>query len=164
MVITMTLLAFQQQHYKQLIDWIDSAELNYLWGGPAYQYPLTVESIDAHCSQAEVKPFLYAHQGQVAGFVELYRHSNDIARICRVFVAPQFRGQGVAKTMLRALIREARSQGYSEITLCVFSHNPSAIRCYHSLGFVEVKREHGVREFDGESWELIHMVQKLQIN
>ena len=157
MVITMTLLAFQQEHYKQLIDWIDSAELNYLWGGPAYQYPLTVESVDVHCSQAEVKPYLYAHQGQEAGFVELYHHSNDIARICRVFVAPQFRGQGVAKTMLQALIREARNQGYSEITLRVFSHNLSAIRCYHSLGFVEVKREHGIREFDGEIWELINM-------
>ena len=59
--------------------------------------------------------------------------------------------------MLQALIREARNQGYSEITLRVFSHNLSAIRCYHSLGFVEVKREHGIREFDGESWELIYM-------
>ncbi|MGB5120359.1 MAG: hypothetical protein WBO13_05125, partial [Vibrio fluvialis] len=54
---SLTLTPFTAADYPQLIGWIDSDELNYLWGGPNYQFPLTVEQIEAHCAQPQVHPF-----------------------------------------------------------------------------------------------------------
>ncbi|HGS4580407.1 TPA: GNAT family N-acetyltransferase, partial [Vibrio cholerae] len=54
----MNLEEFQESDFDLLIKWIDSDELNYLWGGPAYVFPLTYEQIHSHCSKAEVFPYL----------------------------------------------------------------------------------------------------------
>ncbi|HCJ7061350.1 TPA: GNAT family N-acetyltransferase, partial [Vibrio cholerae] len=39
----MNLEEFQESDFDLLIKWIDSDELNYLWGCPAYVFPLTYE-------------------------------------------------------------------------------------------------------------------------
>ena len=157
----MTLEPFSPSYAQYLIDWIDSAKLNYLWGGPAFEYPLTREAILTHTAKPEVSAFLLHDQDAPAGYIELVEQSTVCARVSRVFVAEPYRGKGTAQQMMQALFEIAKGRSYLQLDLCVFVSNTKAINCYQTLGFSEVKREQGVREFEGESWELIYMSKPL---
>ncbi|MFB3894157.1 MAG: GNAT family N-acetyltransferase [Phycisphaerae bacterium] len=55
-------------------------------------------------------------------------------------VTPEFRGQGLAATMLRRACRFARWRGLSALTLAVDAANAPAIRIYQSQGLRAVQR------------------------
>ncbi|WP_319536969.1 GNAT family N-acetyltransferase [uncultured Vibrio sp.] len=154
----MKLVEFKQNHFKQLVEWIKTDELNYLWGGPAYSFPLTVAQIKYHCAQEEVHPYLFSVNDENAGFIELYKVSDDHYRICRVFISEAFRGLGLAKEMMSLAIEKARNDLSAEMfSLVVFEHNTAARKCYESLGFATFTVESGTRYFNGESWKLLRM-------
>ncbi|APE43731.1 hypothetical protein BOO69_10135 [Sulfitobacter alexandrii] len=58
------------------------------------------------------------------------------AEIKRVFVAPAARGLGIAKALCRALVAQARADGYDRVLLDTSRHLPAAAPLYRSLGFV----------------------------
>ncbi|MCG9702124.1 GNAT family N-acetyltransferase [Vibrio natriegens] len=154
----MKLTEFKQSHFKQLVEWIKTDELNYLWGGPAYTFPLTQTQIKRHCAQAEVHPYLVTMNNDNVGFIELYKVTEDHYRICRVFISEEFRGQGLAKKMMTLVIDKARNDLSAEIlSLAVFEHNTAARKCYESLGFKTLTVESGTRYFNGKSWKLLRM-------
>ncbi|MGP8305039.1 GNAT family N-acetyltransferase [Vibrio sp. YIC-376] len=154
----MKLVEFKQTHFKQLVEWIKTDELNYLWGGPAYTFPLTAVQIKTHCAQAEVHPYLFTVDHANAGFIELYKVADDHYRICRVFISEEFRGQGLSKAMMTLAIEKARNDLSAEtLSLAVFEHNTAARKCYESLGFETLMVESGTRYFNGQSWKLLRM-------
>lgn len=158
----MELIAFEEPDYPLLIEWINSKELNYLWGGPAYRYPLSSDQIKHHCTQKAVFPYIVKHKGKKIGFIELYKQSLSELRLCRVFIACEFRGQGLAQEMIRIAILKARFEfNAKSLTLNVFSHNYSAIKCYEKLGFQKSSTQAEGREFEGQVWELSTMEKKL---
>lgn len=157
----MMLVPFLPQDYPQLTEWIDSAKLNYLWGGPAFAYPLTKEQIANHVTQPQVSAFLFKDGLETIGYIELFAQSTTTARVCRVFVAKNHRGKGAAQSMMQALFEISRARGYTQLNLCVFANNHSALNCYQLLGFTENNRELGSRQFEGEEWELIYMSKAL---
>jgi RimJ/RimL family protein N-acetyltransferase len=158
----MGLEAFTGNDFEQLINWISSDELNYLWGGPTYSYPLTYEQIGAHCSQSEVTPFLFKVAGQNAGFIELFRVSDDHHRICRVFISNEYRGQGLSKEMVESVFVKAQVNfGCKTLSLAVFDHNIVAKNCYKSLGFNVVSTELGTKSHKGKEWDLVRMEKRL---
>jgi ribosomal protein S18 acetylase RimI-like enzyme len=53
-----------------------------------------------------------------------------------VYVAPEARGAGLARRLVRHCIDLARELGYEAIVLTVTSHNAPALALYESLGFV----------------------------
>lgn len=55
-----------------------------------------------------------------------------------IAVAPHARRRGLARTLMNALIGEARSRGAREIFLEVRADNPGAQALYDSLGFEEI--------------------------
>jgi len=61
------------------------------------------------------------------------------ANIDVVGVLSKARGKGVAKQLIQALIKNHPQ--YTEFILDVASNNPSAIKSYTDIGFVEFKRE-----------------------
>ncbi|MEX0335872.1 GNAT family N-acetyltransferase [Vibrio tubiashii] len=149
---------FTQQDYPLLIEWIDSSELNYLWGGPRFEFPLTVEQISEHCLSSEVLPFVFEVNGVNAGYVELFRVSDSHFRICRVYICFGFRGQGVSKTMLTQLIELAQEKyNVSKLSLVVFEQNHAAKNSYASLGFYVTSEQSDVRLFEGKPWTLLGM-------
>jgi mycothiol synthase len=70
---------------------------------------------------------------------------NPRAWISNVTVDPDFRGRGIARTMLGAGIEYLRSRGATSITLGVDADNPAPFRLYQSVGF-EVSSSH-------EAWD-----------
>lgn len=158
----MQLREFVEKDQQLLINWIDSEQLNYLWGGPSFSYPLTNEQITTHCNKPEVFPFLFTSENSAVGYVELYKMSPDHYRICRVFVANEYRGKGISTHMLSDLIEFAHSQfNAKRLSLAVFEHNKAAIRCYRGLGFQTTLKESNIRSFNGVAWDLLSMEKQL---
>lgn len=149
------LRAFTATDYQCLVDWIDSDELNYLWGGPKFSFPLTQQQLDEHYANPDVYAYLFCVDQANAGYVELYRESLNSFKICRVFISKEFRGQQLSQVMLTQLMQKAQSEfNATSLSLAVFSHNQVAKRCYQSLGFTTTTVEQGIRQFQGQQWDL----------
>ncbi|MFD2175983.1 GNAT family N-acetyltransferase [Veronia pacifica] len=161
--INANLTEFQSKDYQLLINWIDSSELNYLWGGPQFEYPLTIKQLQQHYARDEALPFLFIRDDQPVGFIELYKVSETEYRLCRVFIHPAHRGKGYGAIMLELAIARAKHKYQSQVlSLGVFAHNRSAIACYEKLGFKTYEVVSGLRFFNGKHWDLIRMAQSLR--
>ena len=61
--------------------------------------------------------------------------------IYEVFTFPSFRRQGVATSLLRAMIDYCQMAGYRTVRLMVNSDNAAAIALYRRIGFSERRKE-----------------------
>jgi len=155
------LIDFTESDYPILINWICSEELNYIWGGPLYSYPLTFEQLHNHCRKIGVYPYLFRVSGVYVGYIELCKENEDCYRICRVFIADQYKGKGYSKHMILMLIDQARELwAAKKMTLAVFEHNITALNLYNSLGFQRVSKELFFPN-DHTAWQLVKMEKKL---
>lgn len=85
-----------------------------------------------HDSKGEAL-FVAEIDGQIAGFVSLYRVMDFIHLL---FIAPEYRRQGVGHALLTVMRREAKGP----LTLKCVMTNEDALKFYASEGFV-IKRE-----------------------
>ncbi|MGW2487637.1 N-acetyltransferase family protein [Streptomyces sp. NPDC001606] len=79
-------------------------------------------------------------EGRVAGYIRLGRPTPlavnaHVLQIQGLAVAPEARGLGLARALLRAAAEEARRRGARRLTLRVLGHNTPARRLYASEGF-----------------------------
>ncbi|MCF0115838.1 MAG: GNAT family N-acetyltransferase, partial [Erysipelotrichaceae bacterium] len=58
--------------------------------------------------------------------------------IHRLCVHPDYQGNGIAKKVLRQIVKEALLQGKESLRLDVFSKNPCAMNLYEHFGFQQV--------------------------
>jgi GNAT superfamily N-acetyltransferase len=83
---------------------------------------------------------------QAMGCAALRRVDEKVCELKRMFVLPQFRGQGVGKALARTLIEQARTMGYERMQLDTGTAWGSAIQLYESLGFQRVEPSSEVPE------------------
>ncbi len=80
--------------------------------------------------------------GQIAGLIGLLRRDNlasiHCGSIISLWVKPEFRGYGVAKSLLQNLQNIAPSLGLRKISLQVTATQPAAIRLYEKMGFEKI--------------------------
>lgn len=74
------------------------------------------------------------------GCVALRPLSDDAGEVKRMFVDSSWRGRGVGRTLLLALIDGARARGYAMLRLGTLDDMHAAQSLYHSLGFTPVER------------------------
>ncbi|MFJ4221537.1 GNAT family N-acetyltransferase [Curtobacterium luteum] len=93
--------------------------------------------------QAAGLPVLVAEvDGAVAGYVTYsafrphdgYRHTVEHS----VYVVPAFRGRGIARTLMAALVDHARAAGVHVMMAGICSSNTGSIALHERLGFVTV--------------------------
>ncbi len=86
---------------------------------------------------------LASFNGEVVGCAGLRRLSPEIGEIKRVYVRPAFRGKGLGKALIEAVIAAARLIGYRKLRLETASFMEGAQALYRSLGFdlIEPYRE-----------------------
>jgi len=94
---------------------------------------------------------------QVVGSVFVVKKSPAAAKLRLLIVAPQARGLGLGRRLVRNCIRFARRAGYRKLVLWTQSHLDAARAIYETEGFRRVAREPH-RSFGkrlvGEYWEL----------
>lgn len=82
---------------------------------------------------------LATNNGQLAGCAALRKIDHGICEIKRLFLRPQFRGQGLGRQVAEAIIREATRIGYQRMRLDTLPPKMNdAIALYRSLGFKEI--------------------------
>ena len=89
---------------------------------------------------AEAVPFFVLRADDTAaacGGVKLF--GTDYGEIKRMYVRPQFRGQGFAKLMLDHLSAHARTQGTTLLRLETGIHQREAIGLYERMGFHRIR-------------------------
>ena len=106
-------------------------------------------------------------EGQLVGTVGLglnarqkQRHK---AKIWGVFVHEQYRGQGLARRLMNAVLLRAKTvQGLEQIVLTVGDYQTAAKRLYASLGFVVFGHEPEALKIGGLSVDEDHMLYSLK--
>ncbi|MCR9142099.1 MAG: GNAT family N-acetyltransferase [bacterium] len=82
-------------------------------------------------NQSEIAP------GDIVGAagVHVYSEEYSVAALGNIATHPEYRRQGVGRSLTAALCELLRDQGIATVTLNVKSLNAAAIACYQSLGF-----------------------------
>jgi putative acetyltransferase len=76
---------------------------------------------------------------QLAGSIALRRHDAHSCEMKRLYLRPEFQGQGFGKLMAKRIIEDARSIGYQRILLDTLPSMQAAQGIYQKLGFRETK-------------------------
>jgi GNAT superfamily N-acetyltransferase len=96
---------------------------------------------------AELEIFLPPHgrlllateDSRTAGIACLKRIREGMGEVKRMYVRPEFRGQGIGRVLLEALVAEARQIGYQTVRLDSTRFMKAAHSLYRSAGFQEIE-------------------------
>ncbi|MEY4963087.1 MAG: hypothetical protein RLZZ323_406 [Bacteroidota bacterium] len=86
-----------------------------------------------------IKNVVVCYQGELAvGCGAFKPYTDSTAEIKRMFVRPDFRGQGIARKILIALENWATEYGFTNCILETGTNNPPAIQLYAKAGYTVI--------------------------
>ncbi|WP_300301808.1 GNAT family N-acetyltransferase [uncultured Muribaculum sp.] len=171
----LTLRPYQPTDANVITTWLKSEYLMRQWCADRYEhYPVTPDDMNYYHQQyidgRRSVALTMVDDETVAGYITLRIPADDPTerRIGFVIVDDSKRGQGFGKALVSMAVDYAfRELGAKKVSLGVFENNPSAIRCYQSVGFLDsqaasrphrvVRQETESYECLGETWNCIEM-------
>lgn len=159
---------FEREDFQQLIDWVDTPEFLLQWGGPQFQYPLTVSQLEEYIkgsNHESAHSLIYAvileETGSCIGHISLGNidRRNNSARVGKVLVgAKEARGKGIGQLMIHEILTIAfNNLNLHRVSLGVFDFNQAAIGCYEKAGFKKEGLLRDFRKIGNHYWNLWEM-------
>jgi len=110
----------------------------------------------------EGRLLLGEYETKIAGCVCLRKMGEDVCEIKRMYVRPEFRRKRIGRSLLQAIIHEARQIGYAKIRLDTDPFAKEAQALYRSLGFhdIEPYAESEIPEKYRPSWVFMELIFK----
>jgi ribosomal protein S18 acetylase RimI-like enzyme len=87
----------------------------------------------------EGRLLLARYKGKIVGCAGLRQIDEGIGEVKRMYVKPEFRGQGIGRSLLENIIYEAANIGYSKLLLDTAPFSTEALSLYRSLGFQDTE-------------------------
>ncbi|MFE3162656.1 GNAT family N-acetyltransferase [Streptomyces sp. NPDC059224] len=134
----MDLLPFAAAHAVTVAAWPTSAGEVVMWCGQK-EFPLPARVITDWQRDEDVRAHVLMEDERVVGYGELWLDADeDEVELARIIVAPDSRGNGLGRVLVRELLARALAAGYSDVFMRVHPHNGTALRCYRAAGFAPV--------------------------
>ena len=99
-----------------------------------------VAAMQRQISQENMQYFRLMRDGVMVGYTGI-REEPDALFLSKLYLAKEYRGQGLARQTLNALVQRCRRQGLSKIWLTVNRYNAPTIAAYKAMGFVTVQEQ-----------------------
>jgi DNA-binding MarR family transcriptional regulator/N-acetylglutamate synthase-like GNAT family acetyltransferase len=115
------------------------------------EYSLSVTPDTNRCVLKAEEDFCYNHScnfwyatdenGMVIGSIGLKKLGNDSAELKKFFVVKEFRGRGIAQSLMETLLKAARKHGFKTVYLGSLSQAKGAHKFYERSGFQRISRK-----------------------
>lgn len=76
--------------------------------------------------------------GSLAGCVAVHKLNDDICEMKRLYVSSKFRGRGLGRCLIMAILNQAEILGYTRMRLDSTPTMKTAQKLYKSIGFYEI--------------------------
>ncbi|MCZ8521374.1 MULTISPECIES: GNAT family N-acetyltransferase [Paenibacillus] len=158
---------FGRTDFGQLMEWIDSPEFLFQWGGQTFSFPLSEQQLDHYiknsntdAAQTLIYRVVQEENNEVIGHIQLQIDPiNKSARVGKVLIGKRgLRGQGIGQEMIKKVLTIAFEEiKLHRVSLGVLDFNLSAIACYEKAGFVKEGLFRDKRRMDNEFWSVWEM-------
>ena len=97
-----------------------------------------IERLDLKARNSAALPLVAEQDSHAIGLVcgIVHEAGDDAAVIYQMWVAKEYRGQGIGRLLIEEIIRWASELNISTLKLGVITANTAAVRLYESIGFV----------------------------
>ncbi len=102
------------------------------------KYDHEVENLEEKYGLPKGRLYVAYFENKVAGCIALRPLSDTACEMKRLYVVPQFRGNGIAKILIEKIVSDAKEIGYSEMLLDTLPFLETAIKMYKKMGFYEI--------------------------
>ncbi len=99
------------------------------------------QSVPAIHRQLKEEGYVYcliSADGKAVGYIGLVPHKEGKMFLSKLYVQPEYRGQGIPRAAFRFISGLCREEGLKEIYLTVNKQNTHAIEVYKHHGFYEI--------------------------
>ncbi len=151
---------------KYIKEWFVSEEDFQKWSCNNFEYPLTEEAFNEWQSGIDKMDNMFTftainEKGTPVGHFAIKEIDFEKNEMYFGFIVidTSKRGKGYGKKMLTLAMEYAHNiLKIDNISIGVFTNNIGAIKCYESLGFKNNYIEESALEFNGVSWDKLHMI------
>ena len=123
--------------YTQMLVDNDPVFASYL---DLQNYDDELENLEHKYGEPEGRLYIALHGNKAAGCIGLKRMDSDTCELKRMYVRPEFRGQGLAEYLSRIILSDAKVAGYKHIQLDTLPFLQAAQRLYRRIGFYEIEK------------------------
>ena len=155
----------ESKDYEYLEKWIDDEKTHALWCANLIPYPITKADFHAFLEENAAKWADSAYvvtesNGKLTGFFcQSVNEEDNTGFLKFIIIAPDKRGTGYGKKMLKLALRYAFDiTGVESVHLNVFDENSAAKHCYEQAGFIEESIAKNAFPYKNEFWSRCHMV------
>lgn len=159
----------KKQDYETLEKWIENERTHALWSADLISYPIRREDfhafLDKNARVWSAGAYIAENEdGEAVGFLCYDVDSETLMGfLTLVIVAPDQRGRGYGKEMMKLALSQAFEEEKAEkMRLNVFSANEAARCCYEALGFLEESKAEGAFSYHDEKWDRCLMLLERQ--
>ena len=97
-----------------------------------------IDSLPAKYAVPDGNLILAYSDGNLAGCVAVHKLADGICEMKRLYVSPRFRGRGIGRYLVEAILKQAATMGYSHLRLDSIPSMREAQELYQSIGFYEI--------------------------
>ncbi len=103
------------------------------------EFDRELEELPGEYTSPRGRILLAEEEGEMVGCVALRDLGGGACEMKRLYVRPDFRGEGTGRGLAEEIIRIAKHEGYKKIRLDTLASMKTAIALYRSMGFGEIE-------------------------